>query len=61
MRVFCIVKAKMFATFPPQRVGAEFHATEGEPFLAQVLQRGADVKHRAVDAEEAVNLTTKQD
>ena len=40
--------------FPPQRVGAEFHAAEGEPFLAQVLQRGTDMIHRIVDAEETV-------
>ena len=36
--------------FPPQRVGAEFHAAEGESFLAQVLQRGADMIDRVVDA-----------
>ena len=36
--------------FPPQRVGAEFHAAEGEPFLAQVLQRGTDMIHRVVEA-----------
>ena len=36
--------------FPPQRVGGEFHAAEGEPFLAQVLQRGADMIHRVVNA-----------
>ena len=40
--------------FPPQRVGAEFHAAEGEPFLAQVLQRGTDMIYCVVDAEEAV-------
>ncbi len=40
--------------FLPQRVGVEFHAAEGEPFLAQVLQRGADMIHRVIDAEEAV-------
>ena len=40
--------------FPLQRVGGEFHAVEGEPFLAQVLQRGADMIYRVVDAEEAV-------
>ncbi len=34
--------------FPPQSVGGEFHAAEGEPFLAQVLQRGTDMIHRVV-------------
>jgi len=41
--------------FPPQRVGGEFHAAEGEPFLAQVLQRGTDMIYRVVEAEEAVD------
>ena len=30
------------------------HAAEGEPFLAQVLQRGPDMIDGVVDAEEAV-------
>ena len=40
--------------FPPQHVGGEFHPAKSEPFLSQVFQRGADVIHRVVDAEEAV-------
>lgn len=36
--------------FPPQRVGGEFHAAKGEPFLAQVFQRGVDMIYRVVDA-----------
>ena len=40
--------------FPPQRIGAEFHAAEGEPFLAQVLQRGTDMINCFVNAKEAV-------
>ncbi len=40
--------------FPPQRVGVEFHATEGEPFLPQVLQRGTDMIHCVINAEKAV-------
>jgi len=41
--------------FPPQHVGAEFHAAEGEPFLAQVLQRGTDMIYCVVNAEEAID------
>jgi hypothetical protein len=32
-----------------------FHPAKSEPFLAQVLQRGADMIHRVVDAEEAID------
>ena len=46
-----IIRAKGFPShFPPQRVGGEFQAAEGEPFLAQVLQRGADMIDGVVDA-----------
>ena len=45
-----LIKALALSHFPPQRVGAEFHAAEGEPFLAQVLQRGTDMIHRVVKA-----------
>ena len=47
--------------FPPQPLTPNLHPAEGEPFLSQVLQRGADMIYRVVEAEEAVNLTTKQD
>ena len=42
------------ARFPPQPLIPNLHPAEGEPFLAQILQRGADMIHRVVDAEEAV-------
>jgi hypothetical protein len=47
--------------FPPQLLSSNLHPAKGEPFLAQVLQRGPDMIDGVVDAEEAVNLTTKQD
>lgn len=34
--------------------GANLHPAKSEPFLAQILQRGAEVIHHVVDAEEAV-------
>jgi hypothetical protein len=37
-----------------QPLHLNLHAAEGEPFLAQVLQRGADMVDGIVDAEEAV-------
>jgi len=40
--------------FSPQPLSPNLHAAEGEPFLAQVLQRGADRIDGVVDAEEAV-------
>jgi hypothetical protein len=40
--------------FPPQRFNLNPHAAEGEPFFAQVLQRGPDMIDGVVDAEEAV-------
>ena len=40
--------------FSPQPLSPNLHAAEGEPFLAQVLQRGPDMIDGVVDAEEAV-------
>lgn len=40
--------------FLPQRLRPNIHPTKSEPFPAQVLQRGTDMIHRVVDAEEAV-------
>ncbi|MBR0122679.1 MAG: hypothetical protein IJM12_02395 [Bacteroidales bacterium] len=40
--------------FLSQRLSHNLPAAEGETFPAQVLQRGTDVIHRVVDAEEAV-------
>ena len=40
--------------FPQQPLSPNLHAPEGEPFLAQVLQRGPDMINGVVDAEEAV-------
>ena len=37
--------------FSPQRLSPNFHPTKSKPFLAQVLQRGAEVIHRVIDAE----------
>ena len=37
-----------------QPLNPNLHAVEGEPFLAQVLQRGPDMIDGVVDAEEAV-------
>ena len=49
---------KSFSSLPlhflPQSIRAQFHPAKSEPFLAQVLQRGAEVIYRVVDAEEAV-------
>ena len=49
-----LVILPIFSHLRLQRIRAEFHAAEGEPFLAQVLQRGPDMIDRLVDAEEAV-------
>ena len=40
--------------FSPQCLRSNLHPAKSEPFLAQVLQRGTDMIHRVVDAEEAV-------
>ena len=40
--------------FSPQRLSPNLHPTKSEPFLAQILQRDAEVIYRVVDAEEAV-------
>ena len=40
--------------FFPQRLSPSLHPTKSKPFLAQILQRGADMIHCVVDAEEAV-------
>ena len=39
--------------FSPQRLSPNLHPAKCEPFLAQVLQRGADMIDCVVDAEEA--------
>ena len=44
-------KKRPLSHFPPQRLSSNFQAAEGEPFLAQVLQRGTNMIHRVVDAE----------
>ena len=49
-----LVISPFFSHLRLQRIRAEFHAAEGEPFLAQVLQRSPDMIDRVVDAEEAV-------
>ena len=41
-------------------IRSNLHPAKGEPFLAQVLQRDADMIHRIVNAMEAINLTAKQ-
>jgi len=41
-------------TFSPQPLSPNLHTAEGEPFLAQVFQRGPDMIDGVVDAEEAV-------
>ncbi len=43
-----------FLHFPLQRLSPNLHPAKCEPFLVQVLQRGADMIHRVIDAEEAV-------
>ena len=40
--------------FSPQRLSHNLHPANSEPCLAQVLQRGTDMIHCVVDAEEAV-------
>jgi hypothetical protein len=47
-------KKRIPSHFPPQRLSPNLHAAEGEPFLAQVLQRGPDMIDGVVDAEEAL-------
>ena len=37
-----------------KRLRPNLHPAKSEPFLSQVFQRGADMIHRVVDAEEAV-------
>ena len=54
-------KKRILSHFPPQPLSPNLHAAEGEPFLAEVLQRGADMIDGVIYAKEAVNLTTKQD
>ena len=48
------IKNAIPSHFLPQPIRVQFHPTKSEPFLPQVLQRGADMIHRVVDAEEAV-------
>ena len=40
--------------FLPQPIRPHIHFAKSEPFLSQVLQRGADMIHLVVDAEETV-------
>ncbi len=40
--------------FLPQRLNPNLHPAKSKPILSQVLQRGAEVIYRVVDAEEAV-------
>ena len=40
--------------FFPQSLSPNLHTAEGEPFLAQVLQRGPDMINCFVDAKEVV-------
>ena len=40
--------------FSPQPFSPNLHPAKSEPFLSQVLLRGADMIYRVVDAEEAV-------
>ena len=47
-------KKRIPSHFPSQPLSPNLHAAEGEPFLAQVLQRGAEMINCFVDAEEAV-------
>ena len=47
-------KSLWFTHFSPKRLNPNLHPAEGGPFLAQILQRGADRIDRVVDAEEAV-------
>ena len=51
----------LFILFPPQPLTPNLHAAEGEPFLAQVLQRGADMIDGVVDAAcSKMELTEKR-
>ena len=45
---------KCISHFSPQPLSPNLHSAEGEPFLAQVLQRGLDRIDGVVDVEEAV-------
>ena len=47
-------KALALSHLLPQCPRPNLHPAKSEPFLAQVLQRGADKIHCVVDAEEAV-------
>ena len=49
-----LIKALALSHFSPQRLSPNLHPAKSEPFLAQVLQRGADMIDGVVDAEEAV-------
>ena len=49
-----LIKALALFHFPPQRLSPNLHPVKSEPFLAQILQRGSEVIHRVIDAEEAV-------
>ena len=49
-----LIKALALSHFLPQPIRPNHHPAKSEPFLAQVLQRGADMVHRFVDSEEAV-------
>ena len=49
-----LIKALALSHFSPQRLSPNLHPAKSKPFLSQVLQRGAEVIHRVVDAEEAV-------
>jgi len=43
-------KALALSHLLPQRLRPNLHPTKSKPFLPQVLQRGADMIHRVVDA-----------
>ena len=47
-------KKRIPSQIPPQPLTPNLHTAEGEPFLAQVFQRGPDMIDGVVDAEEAV-------
>lgn len=49
-----LIKALALSHFSPQRLSPNLHPAKSEPFLSQAFQRGADMIHRVVDAEEAV-------
>ena len=43
-------KALALSHFLSQRLRPNLHPTKSEPFITQVLQRGADMIYRVVDA-----------